>query len=63
MTHLCSRAPTLCSHINKEEFRRLMISEMYANLQLFESRISSRGSRDGSRDGFGSVLGSGSLDH
>ncbi|PRW57858.1 calcium-dependent kinase 29-like [Chlorella sorokiniana] len=42
------------NHITQEEFRRLMSSEMYANLQLFESRISGRGSRDG----FGSVLGS-----
>ncbi len=49
----CSSLPP-CSHITKEEFRRLMSSEMYANLQLFESRISSgRGSRE-----FGSVLGS-----
>ena len=38
-----------------------MSSEMYANLQLFESRLSGRGSRDyGSV--LGSVLGSGSHD-
>lgn len=46
-------SPFSCSHITKEEFRRLMSSEMYANLQLFESRLSGRGSRD-----YGSVLGS-----
>lgn len=53
-------SPRCCpahSHITKEEFRRLMNSQMYDNLQLFESRISpSKGSRDGGSSG--SVLGS-----